>query len=204
MVSKRIVELDVVGWWRTNSGSIAPCYSGHTAGPPKIARYQGSEKGGRRGKERRRRSDVPPENSTQKGGVEAFRRRESALNLCDCDLVLGGGGEEGEATGDGAEDVGGQGGHHQVLLHLQVAGEVRRGGGEGGGQGVLGVDGGPLVLGVHQLPPDQLVGGEGGRPLAVGGHQGEVGGGEGGGGEVCQRGGRREVGGLLRGASLLD
>ena len=150
-----------------NSGSIAPCYSGHTAGPPKSTRYQGSEKRrkkeGRRDKERRRWSDVPPENSTQKGGVEAFRWRESALNFCHCDLVLGGGGEEGETAGDGAEDVGGQGGHHQVLLHLQVAGEVRGGGGEGGGQGVLGVDGGALVgVGVHQLPPDQLVGGEGG------------------------------------------
>ena len=106
---------------------------------------------------------LPPENSTKKGGVETFRWREPALDLCNCDLVLGGGGEEGEAAGDGAEDVGGQGGHHQVLLHLQVAGEVRRGGGEGGGQGVLGVDGGcSLVLRIHQLSSDQLVGGEGG------------------------------------------
>ena len=80
------------------------------------------------------------------------------MNLCNCDLVLGGGGEEGETPGDGAEDVGGQGRHHQVLLHLQVSGEVRGRGGEGGGQGVLGVDGGTLVLGVHQFSPDQLIG----------------------------------------------
>ena len=110
-----------------------------------------------------RERGLPPENSTKKRGVETFRWREPALDLCNCDLVLGGGGEEGEAAGDGAEDVGGQGGHHQVLLHLQVAGEVRRGGGEGGGQGVLGVDGGcSLVLRIHQLSSDQLVGGEGG------------------------------------------
>ena len=124
------------------------------------------------------------------------------MNLCHCHLVLGGGGEEGETAGDGAEDVGGQSGHHQVLLHLQVSGEVRRGGGEGGGQGVLRVDGGP---GVHQLSPDQLIGGQGGRPLAaVGGQQGEVGRGEGGGGEVRQRGWRGEVRRLLGRASLLS
>ena len=125
-------------------------------------RERKEEKEGRNKIDRRRWSNVPPENSTQKGGVEAFRWRESALNFCHCDLVLGGGGEQGEPTGDGAEDVGGQGGHHQVLLHLQVAWEVRGRGGEGGGQGVLGVDGGTLVLGVHQFSSDQLIGGEGG------------------------------------------
>ena len=93
-------------------------------------------------KEGRKKRDIPPENSTKQGGIEAFWWREPPLNLCDSDLVLGGGGEQGEPTRDGAEDVGGQGGHHQVLLHLQVSGEVGGRGGEGGGQGVLGVDGG--------------------------------------------------------------
>ena len=108
-----------------------------------------------RKREQKRILVLPPENSTKQGCVEALWRRESALNLCHCDLVLGGGGEEGEASWDGAEDVRGQA--RDVLLHLQVAtGEVRgEGGGEGGGQGVLGVDGGSLV---HQLPSHQLVG----------------------------------------------
>ena len=102
------------------------------------------------------------------------------MNLCNCDLVFGG-----ETTGDGAEDV---------LLPLEVAGEVGRGGGEGGGQGVLGVYGGcSLVLRIHQLSSDQLVGGEGGGPLTVGGQEGEV----------RQRGGRGEVGRLLGPTSLL-
>ena len=68
-------------------------------------RERKEEKEGRNEIERRNWSNVPPENSTKKGGVEAFRRRESALNLCHCHLVLGGGGEEGEAARGGAEDL---------------------------------------------------------------------------------------------------
>ena len=142
---------------------------------------------------------LPSENSAKEGSVETLWRRESPLDLSNGHLVLGGGGQEGEAAWHGAEDVRGQGGHHHVLLQVL---KVRRG--RGDVEGVLRVDGGS---GVDQVPPHQLVGGEGGRPLGVGGgQQGEVrGGGEGGGdrGELPQGGGRGEVGRLTLGDTSL-
>ena len=155
----------------------------------------------RRGKEEKdlKAGILPSENSAKEGSVETLWRRESPLDLSNGHLVLGGGGQEGEAAWHGAEDVRGQGGHHHVLLQVL---KVRRG--RGDVEGVLRVDGGS---GVDQVPPHQLVGGEGGRPLGVGGgQQGEVGGvGQGGGdrGELPQGGGRGEVGRLTLGDTSL-
>ena len=155
----------------------------------------------RRGKEEKdlKAGILPSENSAKEGSVETLWRRESPLDLSDGHLVLGGGGQEGEAAWHGAEDVRGQGGHHHVLLQVL---KVRRG--RGDVEGVLRVDGGS---GVDQVPSHQLVGGEGGRPLGVGGgQQGEVGGGGQGGGDrgkLPQGGGRGEVGRLTLGDTSL-
>jgi len=48
----------------------------------------------------------PAENPTQKGGVKALWWGQPALHLWDSDFVLGGGGQEGEAAGHAAEEVG--------------------------------------------------------------------------------------------------
>lgn len=47
----------------------------------------------------------PAQDTTEEGGVEALRRGEAALHLRYRHLVLGGGGEEGEAAWHGAEHV---------------------------------------------------------------------------------------------------
>ena len=47
----------------------------------------------------------PSENSAEQGGVQALGGRESPLDLRYRDFVLGGGGQEGEAAGGGAEDL---------------------------------------------------------------------------------------------------
>ena len=60
----------------------------------------------------------PPKNTSQKGGVEALGRGQPPLDLGYRDLVLGGGGEEGEPPGGGAEHVHGKLGAH---VHLALA-----------------------------------------------------------------------------------
>lgn len=48
---------------------------------------------------------LPPEDTPQQGGVEAFRWGETPLNLTHRHLVLRSGAEQGQAAGYGAEDL---------------------------------------------------------------------------------------------------
>ena len=50
---------------------------------------------------------LPAQDAAEQGGVETLWRGEAALHLRDGHLVLGRGGQEGQATGDRAEVVGG-------------------------------------------------------------------------------------------------
>jgi hypothetical protein len=78
----------------------------------------------------------PSEDATQKGGVEALWWGQPPLHLRNGDLVLGGGGQEGEAARGRAEDVSGEDGGEAVVLVLlaAVAGvpEAGRGADDGG------------------------------------------------------------------------
>ncbi len=73
----------------------------------------------------------PPEDATQKGGVEALWWGQPPLHLRNSDLVLGGGGEQGEPAGGRTEDVSGEDGGETVVLVLlaAVAGVPEAGGG---------------------------------------------------------------------------
>ena len=64
----------------------------------------------------------PAQDSPEQRGVEALWGREAALHLGHGHLVLGGGAEQGEAAGHGAEHLGGVGHHAQqgVLLEGQA------------------------------------------------------------------------------------
>ena len=55
------------------------------------------------------------ENTAKEGGIEALWWREPPLDLSNGHLVLGGGGEEGEAARSRTEDVGGQHRGHAVV-----------------------------------------------------------------------------------------
>ena len=58
----------------------------------------------------------PPQHSSQQTRVQTLRRRQPPLNLPHRHLVLGGGGQEGEAARDRAEDVSRRHGQHGGLL----------------------------------------------------------------------------------------
>lgn len=63
----------------------------------------------------------PTQDTTEEGGVEALWRGEAALHLRHRHLVLGGGGEEGEAAWHGAEHIVAREhpGHAHALLALE-------------------------------------------------------------------------------------
>ena len=62
----------------------------------------------------------PPEDSSKKRRVEAFRRGQPPLNFCDCHLVFGCRAEEGEAARHRAEDVALE--HPEVAVVVAVVG----------------------------------------------------------------------------------
>lgn len=69
----------------------------------------------------------PAQNSAQQGSVEALRWRQPSLHLPDRHLVLGGGAEQRETTGDRTEDLGGVGhrAHAQTVFTEGQDGEGR-------------------------------------------------------------------------------